>query len=83
MISNSVLIYLKKTSFTVYLYHMLVVTYITLAVVDLKINVYVKYLITVVVSFLVIVILYRILQVIKTKWGVIVGSIWRISRADD
>ena len=66
-VSNKTLEYLKGSSFTFYMSHLLVVTYITLFVVNLKINVYVKYSITVIVSLLVVVFIDKILRAIRKK----------------
>lgn len=65
--SNNVLIYLKQSSFIYYLFHMLPVTYITLIVIDLKINDYAKYLITVAGSFIAMAVLYKLLSIYRLK----------------
>lgn len=60
--SNNVLRYLKESSFRFYLYHMLPVTYITLIVINWNIDDYIKYLVTVFLSLIAMVITHRALK---------------------
>ncbi|PKM49698.1 MAG: hypothetical protein CVV02_14580 [Firmicutes bacterium HGW-Firmicutes-7] len=69
-VDNKVLRYFKESSFNYYLYHMLAVTYITLAFTSLRINYFVKYLMTVVLSVIIMAIVHEVIKKGKTHFSV-------------
>lgn len=63
--TNNMLNYLKKSSFFYYLFHLVVGSYLTLLIVDLNINVYLKYFITVSISYVILVLLFKVYSLLK------------------
>lgn len=64
---SEVLKYFGKASFTYYIFHLLPVTYFTYIIINSSLNVYSKYLVTVFLSYITIVVLYELIKRMKIK----------------
>jgi peptidoglycan/LPS O-acetylase OafA/YrhL len=57
--------YLSKASFSIYIFHFLPVTFFTLMFLNLKINIYLKYILVVVLSYLSVFLIYEAIAKVK------------------
>lgn len=64
---SKVLRYLSKASFTYYVFHLLPVSYFTYIIINSNLNEYSKYLITVFLSYITIIVLYELIRRIRIK----------------
>lgn len=61
--------YLNRASFTIYIFHFLPVTFFTLLLINLKIHIFIKFLLVVVLSYLTVFLIYEFLRRVPALKG--------------